>query len=740
MAAPKTSARSAFFNAVIFLSFSAVLFCLTNLIFSYAALFREATQLRKAGEVLPPEHYSLKLGYLYTPSKLGLPLTMMLVCIISLLLTIKISDRKKRDPEAEGVKGTAKWATRSEILSEDKELKQVDIRHISASKNTGMPMYRSGYHYIVDTSTTHSLTVGATRAGKSQVLVNTFLYLLAQAQNKQNVVINDMKAELLEQTYSIFKDNGYNIKVLNLRDTSISSGYNPLAIIIDGYCEAMRTESQNLDSVINDIHSLSDAITYDKQADPIWPSSAKALLSAIILYLLEACYLSHSLDKLSMYTVTTFFIEYGTTVKDPMTGLESNKLDELFQELPTGHAAKTEYATSNFSTGDTRSSIYTTLSDDLSLWSDEGICRLTASREIDFNEIITSDTPTAVFMVIPDDRRNRHKLAILFVNQMYQSLISYITKNRIDKMPRRWNFVLDEFAQMPPIPDMAQKMNVSAGRNILFHLFVQSFSQLEGKYQKSADSIQQACGNLIYVYSNNTDTNKYISELLSNYTKSYRTYSGKADENSSQHIDGKPLMSPAELRRLKKGEIIIIRQRLNPIFARLKFFYTFAFRKTSIYDIPIERPKGMRVTYLLPDFSLLISTQKKHIAYMRAEKVKEQQNSSMKKKDLTLQDVFFYYEHERVARGGGKRSGKASSTARNSRRADERDRQELSPLSVSIAEANSLSEGEFSIFLDNNDFGSAKKIINRISLKDPAFKQQHSARLQEYIEARKSSM
>ena len=59
---------------------------------------------------------------------------------------------------------------------------------------------------------------------------------------------------------------------------------------------------------------------------------------------------------------------------------------------------------------------------------------------------------------------------------------------------------------------------------------------------------------------------------------------------------------------------------------------------------------------------------------------------------------------------------------------------------MSIAEANSLSEGEFSIFLENNDFGSAKKIINRIALKDPVFKQQHSTRLLEYVEARKSSM
>ncbi len=301
--------------------------------------------------------------------------------------------------------------------------------------------------------------------------------------------------------------------------------------------------------------------------------------------------------------------------------------------------------------------------------------------------------------------------------------------------------MLDEFAAMPPIPNMSKKMNVSAGRNILFHLFVQSLNQLEGGYKKSAGAIQQACGNLIYVYSSDNDTNKYISELLSTFTKTYKTYSSsKSGENSSQHVDAKPLMNPFELRRLKKGEVIIIRQRLNPIFTRFKYFYTFALRKTSTYDIPSERAETARLSSLLPDFPSLISIQQQHISFLCDEKAREERNSSIKK-DITLQDVFFYYEHERVAKENRKATAKAAPKVRSSGTAARSDASaQFSPLSVSIAEIDSLSAGVFSEFLSKSDFGSAKKIINRIAMRDPEFKAKHSTRLYEYVEARKNSM
>lgn len=758
MPLPKKKVKLA--KCIIFLLCSSAAFCIANVIFNYLALYKEKTQALKAGTAasISEDHFAFRVGYLLK-SNLDAPLTVLLALIIGALVSFRLSQHKgHRDLEAEGVKGTARWATRSELLSEDKELKAINIKKLRSEAHTGVPIYRSGNSYIVDTSTTHSLTVGCTRSGKTQSVVFTMMYLFAQCADKQNVVVNDSKGEICEGTYKIFKDNGYSIRILNLRDTSISSGYNPLAVIIDGYKEAMLTDGQELSDVLNDIHSLADAITYDKKSDPIWPSSAKSLLSAIILYLLEACYITNSLDKLSLYTVTTFFVEYGSSSSvDPETGNELNRLDELFRSLPVGHPAKTEYATSNFSSGDTRSSIFTTLSDDLSLWTDEGICRLTSSRELDFNEILTSDKPTAIFMIIPDDRMNRHKLAILFLNQLYQSMITYMSKNKLPQMIRRWNFVLDEFAQMPPIPAMSQKMSVSAGRNIIFHLYIQSLSQLHDKYNDSAEAIQAHCGNFIYIYSMDKNTNNYVSELLSNYTQTYRTYSGKADENSSQQVDSKPLMSPLELRRMKKGETIIIRQRLNPIFARFTYFYKFGFRRISVYDIQpgTKQAEAKKLSAFLPDFQELISAEKTHLMHKTEEANKQKMQDAKKK--LTLGELFYVYDHGRNARKKNVPVGNVSNS-RNSRDSwnsgnSNSDRTKKSgafesrnislpspsPLTESISAINALSDNAFSEMLASHDFTSAKKLINRYSMQSADFKNQHSDRLYDYVDAHKNS-
>lgn len=148
------------------------------------------------------------------------------------------------------------------------------------------------------------------------------------------------------------------------------TNYNSLTKIIEEYKRAMRTEDKDLSGVSVNLNALTEAITYDKDAEATWTESAKSLLNAMMYYLLEACYIAGTLDKLSMYTVKSFFAEHCETFTDE-SGKQINKLDELFKSLPAGHLAKTAYAPLRFFMGDTRSSIFATLSHKLDLWAAE---------------------------------------------------------------------------------------------------------------------------------------------------------------------------------------------------------------------------------------------------------------------------------------------------------------------------------------------------------------------------------
>ena len=61
--------------------------------------------------------------------------------------------------------------------------------------------------------------------------------------------------------------------------------------------------------------------------------------------------------------------------------------------------------------------------------------------------------PTAVFIVIQDEKTTYHSLATIFIKQCYETLIDVAQTNG-GKLPYRTNFILDEFANMPPLQDV----------------------------------------------------------------------------------------------------------------------------------------------------------------------------------------------------------------------------------------------------------------------------------------------
>jgi len=295
------------------------------------------------------------------------------------------------------------------------------------------------------------------------------------------------------------------------------------------------------------------------------------------------------MDKVSLPALYQFLVEYGT--KEIQKGQDTvNALDEIFDNLKVGSTAKMAYATTKFAgSGDTRKSIDFTLSRAMNIFGkDEGIISLTSANEIDFEDLIADDRPTAVFMLVPDDRKTRHPIAALFVEQCYSALCEYLNRNDLKVLPRRVNFILDEFCNMVTFNDMDTKMTVSAGRNILFHLFVQDLTQLDTRYDKMAKTIRTSCNNLIYIYSMDNDTNKFFSDTLGSRTENYISYSGNLKEaisNQNYSAIAQPLMRPDELSVLEAGETIVKRLRMYPIRSSFEFFYKTHSDKASLREV-----------------------------------------------------------------------------------------------------------------------------------------------------------
>lgn len=537
---------------------------------------------------------TFKVSYLYTAAA-GIPIytNFGLAFVLGMFFTKRLDDNYKVQHSNEDLKGDDHFMSNAD-LKKDAALYRFDTHNMHSAKQSGLPIAKVGKWLYICPETTHSLIIGTTRSGKGQTFVLPMIRQIGMSKAKHSMVLNDPKGELLENTYKLLDKEGYKINVLNLRDTNYSSLWNPLQIIIDEYVKAMNAD-KDLSKTIKLVQSLAAVFTDNPKSDPIWPDSARSLLVSIILLLLEKGYELHCLDKVNLYSVNQFLIEFGTTDKtvvENRVAKNINALDEIFKALPIGNSAKSAYSTSNFAKGEMRSSIFSTLSSNINIFAtDMGISKLTSGNQIDFNDLIDPDKPCATFMIVPDEDTSRHVIASLFVNQCYNHLVEMSSQYPNQKLPQRVHFILDEFGNMVRIPAMDTKITVGAGRQLLFSLFVQDLNQLDSKYDNAAKTIRSNTGNLVYINSLDKDTNEYMSAVIGSESVTYETYSGELSafvKNRNINVDAKPLMSATQLSKMKFGETIIKRQRSEPIKTKFEPFYKLKIKPTMIKDIPLD--------------------------------------------------------------------------------------------------------------------------------------------------------
>ena len=193
--------------------------------------------------------------------------------------------------------------------------------------------------------------------------------------------------------------------------------------------------------------------------------------------------------------------------------------------------------------------------------------RLFASREqlsemlaySDFNMRDIGKEKTAVFMIIHDEKTTYHALATIFIKQCYETLID-VAQECGGKLPFRTNFILDEFANMPPLKDVTTMVTAARSRAIRFTFIIQNFAQLNDVYGKEdAETIRSNCGNLMYLLTTELAALEEISKLCG------EVKSKKDDKTASQ-----PLVTVSDLQKLKMNEVIILRNRMNPFRTKLK--------------------------------------------------------------------------------------------------------------------------------------------------------------------------
>lgn len=296
----------------------------------------------------------------------------------------------KRKPEDLVKKGDSRWTTLKELF----EIYQpIPEKGSTFPGHGGTPISRYKNQLLIDPTPTNNCYIGTTRSGKGETSVFTTIDNISRAEKQDNFCANDPKGELFTASYKTLRKRNYDVLPLNLTDPDEGIAFNLLETIKQYYFRGDIERAQSLTNSLT--YSLYRADSSGKGGtDDFFNSCAQSLVNALILGLLDVCGKNDEMEKVTMDNVAYMLNSMGSDVQQSFNEIdgqkilvETNGLDEFFKQFPDGHVAKKQYATSNFSTDKTRSSIYTTAMEKLNTFSMENIARMTSLNDIDLDLI-----------------------------------------------------------------------------------------------------------------------------------------------------------------------------------------------------------------------------------------------------------------------------------------------------------------------------------------------------------------
>ena len=382
------------------------------------------------------------------------------------------------------------------------------------------------------------------------------------------MVITDPKGEIFEKNGEMLKNLGYDVIVVNFRDPKNGSCWNPYTLPYKYYKEGNQDKATEL------LEDVSLNILYDKSEggdSAFWQKSAADYFSGLTMGL----FMDAKEKEVNLNS-----INFMSTVGEERRGTKTY-IQEYFNLK--GEASPAYIFASNTinAPNDTKGGILSTFRQKIRLFSTkENLSEMLSYSDFDMRDI--GNKKTAVFMIIHDEKKTYHGLMTIFIKQCYETLIDCAQANG-GKLSYRTNFILDEFANMPPLKDVDSMVTAARSRAIRFSFIIQNFAQLNDVYgEEVAQVIKGNCGNLIYLISTELKALEEISKMCG------EVKSKKDDKTSSR-----PLITVTDLQNLKEEQAIILRSRMRPFKTTLMFDYKMNWGKKypkALYPVREKQP------------------------------------------------------------------------------------------------------------------------------------------------------
>lgn len=516
----------------------------------------------------------------------------------------------------------------------DKNVRIIRYRDLAKTEIEGYP-YASDrddqgellFYFSLLSPNSHEIGVGTTGSGKTTGCVEPRLRALTSKKNKPFLFITDPKGELFERNAEHFRRQGYRIYLVNFKDVAHSDCWNPLTEIYDSWvrqkglklkhhdtcyglelfkmqdpeedyasgfwaCEekAFASEKNALSYIENKtadilsetddlINQLVPALIPDKLAgdkDPIWGLGSREILSSLIYLMLEDALDERSgftRDNMNLMTIQNYFDCIREEALTPSSRPNPTGGTPLLETRKLCHKSSTDISVRQLRTyfenaPTTTRSYLGVFRNAMQPWFSPKIYTICNGNTVDIENC--TDKPFAIFLSTRDYEKSDFTIAGLFIDWVYRKMLEK-AENGTGRLEREMYFILDEFANIPAIKDFENKISTSRSRNIWFHMFIQSYMQLEIVYSpECTQTILDNCNSHVFLGSQNFDTKtRFAKECGKRTIPNLESVINPASHGMTEI----PLITVSRLEQLKPGEMYIRRTGMPLTFARCERSY-----------------------------------------------------------------------------------------------------------------------------------------------------------------------
>lgn len=422
--------------------------------------------------------------------------------------------------------GSAKWGDPRQICR--KYAEKDKSRNVILTQNV-----RIGLDGRKHRRNLNVLVVGGSGAGKTRFYAKPNVM-----QANTSYVVLDPKGEILRDTGYLLEQQGYDIKVLDLINTSRSHGFNPFVYL--------RDDKDVLRLVSNLIRNTTPKGAQSN--DPFWERAETALLEALILYLVNEAPPEEQNFPMVMEMIN------AAEVKEEDEEYAS-VLDELFDRLAMNdpeHLAVKQYHIFKLAAGKTAKSILISLGVRLEKFNLPQIAGVVNHDELDIPSL--GERKTALFAIIPDNDSSLNFIIGMMYSSIFQELYYIADHVYGGRLPVHVHCVMDEFANIA-LPDEFDKLLATMrSREISVSIIIQNIAQLKALFEKQWESIIGNCDEFLYLGGNEDSTHELVSKKLGKATIDTNTYgksTGRSGNYSTNYqIGARELYTSDEIRML----------------------------------------------------------------------------------------------------------------------------------------------------------------------------------------------